>query len=223
MFSRVHPDVVYPVSSDVTEHDIDVVSDLWVMEGREVYRGARDPHYTHANVYWLYDEDLDRVGLAEHRHDDHGDVSLHWYYDSPFATLLQEKGWTEGESIWSQFDSGAVDRFLAEGRTTPESILEACLHGPTRVISPKMLITWPTVYSCETCGRKALKPFHEGCVETPLDIPSIEKLFCVDDDLIVHSPPSDSEVFRRERLLHASDPSSQPQALEPVEQAPPSA
>jgi hypothetical protein len=160
------------------------------------------------------------VGLAEHRHDDHGDVSLHWYYDSPFATLLQEKSWTEGESIWSQFDSGAVDRFLAEGRTTPEAVLEACLHGPTRVISPKMLVTWPTVYSCETCARKSLKPFHDGCTATPLDIPSIEKLFCVDDDLIIHYPPSGSEVFTWPRkLLHASDhPSEQPLELEQVAQ-----
>ena len=53
MFSAIDRKVVYPVSTDITEHDIDVVSDLWTMDGREVYRGRRDPTYTHANVYGL--------------------------------------------------------------------------------------------------------------------------------------------------------------------------
>ena len=67
MNSILDPNVVYEdISADVTEHDIDVVSDLWNMDGRDVYRGSRDPRYTHANVYWLYSEELTRVGLIEH-------------------------------------------------------------------------------------------------------------------------------------------------------------
>ena len=59
MYSILAPEFVYTdISPDITETDIDVVSDLWVMDGREVYRGGRDPRYTHANVYWLYDQYL---------------------------------------------------------------------------------------------------------------------------------------------------------------------
>jgi len=72
MYSILKPDFVYDdVSGDITETDIDVVSDLWTMDGRNVYRGSRDPRYTHANVYWLYDEDLQRVGCSEHDIQDH--------------------------------------------------------------------------------------------------------------------------------------------------------
>jgi hypothetical protein len=80
MFSRLKPEVLYDdVNPDITENDIDVVSDLWEMDGRDVYRGSRDPRYTHANVYWLYDTDLRRVGCSEHNTEDHGDFRLLWF------------------------------------------------------------------------------------------------------------------------------------------------
>ena len=103
MFSAIDRSVVYDVDTDITEHDINIVSDLWTMAGRQVYRGARDPNYTHANVYWLYDpEDLDRVGVSEHVIDAPANVNLLWYKDNPFGTLLQEDGWTEGDTIWKE-------------------------------------------------------------------------------------------------------------------------
>ncbi len=97
MYSILNPNVVYQdTSPDVTEHDIDVVSDLWDIDGREVYRGARDPRYTHANVYWLYNEDLERVGCAEHNKKDQADFRVLWFRESEFGTLLQED-WTIGD------------------------------------------------------------------------------------------------------------------------------
>jgi hypothetical protein len=83
MFSLLQPAFLYEdVNPDITENDIDVVSDLWEMDGREVYRGSRDPRYTHANVYWLYDVDLQRVGCSEHDLSDHGNFRLLWFQDS---------------------------------------------------------------------------------------------------------------------------------------------
>lgn len=195
MLSAIDRKVVYPVSTDITEHDIDVVSDLWTMDGREVYRGRRDPTYTHANVYWLYDEDLDRVGLAEHDLVDHADVHLRWYYESPFATLLQEKGWEVGDSIWTVLPESVFEQFTAEGWTTPRKVLERCLKSSVRVFSPDMILTPPTMYSCEKCAWASLEPLHAGCTESHLDVVNLSKVFFVDESLTLHTPPTGSKVF----------------------------
>ena len=147
MFSRLKPDFLYTdVSEDITENDIDVVSDLWNMDGKDVYRGSRDPRYTHANVYWLYDENLQRVGCSEHNITDHADVRLLWFRDTEFGTLLQEDGWEMGDDVWTHIPKHPFERFINEGWTTPNSFLENCLHGPTRIVTPKVLINLPKVY-----------------------------------------------------------------------------
>jgi hypothetical protein len=102
MFSQLNSSIVYEdVSPDIREHDVNVVSDLWSMGGREVYRGSRDPRYTHANVYWLYDEELQRVGLAEHDRTDNARFHLLWIDDNEFGTLLQEEGWKRKDSLFA--------------------------------------------------------------------------------------------------------------------------
>ena len=135
MQSILDPAIVYEVSRDVCEHDVDVVSDLWTMDDRNVYRGSRDTQYSHANVYWLYDEDLTRVGLIEHSLKDHADFRMLWFHETPFATFLQEDNWTQDQTIWTVLSPPAVERFLAEDWTTPETLLEACLHGDTRIVT----------------------------------------------------------------------------------------
>ena len=98
MESDLVPGVFYTdTGRDITEHDLDIVSDLWTIDGHEVYRGSRDPQYTHANVYWLYSEDLDRVGLSEHSLTDQADFRVLWFRDTEFGTYLQEDGWERGE------------------------------------------------------------------------------------------------------------------------------
>jgi hypothetical protein len=181
---------------DITEHDLDIVSDLWTIDGREVYRGSRDPRYTHANVYWLYSEDLDRVGLSEHSKQDQADFRVLWFRETDFGTYLQEDGWERGEDIWSSLPRSVFDRFVNEGWTVPNAFLEQCLYGPMRLLTPAMLRKFPDVYVCKVCKRKSLSP-QRGCqmVAEPLDFPTTEKVFFVDDDMIVYRPPPTSRVW----------------------------
>lgn len=217
MYSRLRPDFVYDdISGDVTETDIDVVSDLWSMDGRNVYRGSRDPRYTHANVYWLYDEDLQRVGCSEHDTQDHAVFHLLWFEANEFATLLQEP-WTAARDLWGTLPQRTFERFLNEGWTDPHSILEHCLHGPTRIVTPEIVRARPLVYSCSTCGRKSLSPLKNclGSTSAPLDIPSRSSVVFVDSDLGTYLPPPDSSVWVRLGLQSDASPLLPAQEQEP--------
>jgi hypothetical protein len=197
MQSELVPGFVYrDTGSDITETDIDVVSDLWNIDGKEVYRGSKDPRYTHANVYWLYSENLERVGLSEHSVTDQADFRVRWIRDTDFGTYLNEDGWENGEDLWAQLPRHVFDRFVNEGWTVPEAFLEQCLHGPLRVVTAAMLERLPTVYTCFKCGKKSLKP-SATCVmtEAPLDFPEREKVFFVDVDMVVYRPPVASSVW----------------------------
>jgi len=221
MQSVLDPSVLYrDLSRDISEHDVDVVSDLWSMDGRDVYRGSRDTHYSHANVYWLYTEDLERVGLVEHSLADHADFRILWFHNNPFATLLQEEGWTNEESIWSVLSRTAVERFLFEDWTTPEQILNGCLYGPMRIITVDMLLKTPTVHSCSDCNMKSLKKMECGSITTPLDYPEKAKILFIDEDLYVCKPPTHSRVwellgFTSPRRLHDDVQASQVSEQEP--------
>jgi hypothetical protein len=189
MFSTIDRSVVYDVDTDITEHDINIVSDLWTMAGQQVYRGARDPRYTHANVYWLYDPvSLDRVGVSEHALANPADVSLLWYKDNVFGTLLQEDGWTAGDTLWKEMPTHAYEQCMTEGWTTPTQLIERCLRGPMRIVTVDVLIERPTVYNCVTCGRVSMSAFPCG-VAAPLSIPEKEKVFFIDERMVVHTPP----------------------------------
>jgi hypothetical protein len=217
MFSQLESTFVYTdISSDITENDLDVVADTWDMDGREVYRGTRDPRYTHANVFWLYDDNLERVGCVEHSLQDHAKMRTLWFQESEFGTLLQEE-WTVDEDIWAKFPRHVFDRFLNEGWTTPTAILEHCLDGPVRVVTPSMLVKMPVVYTCSKCGKKSLTK-KDTCETTSsvLDIPVKEKVFFVDADCIVHIPPSDSRVWSMLQPQH-DDGSLLEQAQEQME------
>ena len=212
MYSILNPNVIYQdTSSDVTEHDIDVVSDLWEMDGHSVYRGSRDPRYTHANVYWLYNEDLERVGCSEHNVKDQADFRLLWFRESEFGTLLQEEGWTITDDLWSYLPRHTFDRAFNEGWTMPHTFLEHCLYGSLRVLTWKDIVRLPTVYSCSKCGARSLTSSKCRTESSVLDIPQQQKVFFVDEDMMVHIPPSGSSVwFRLQKQLRGGD-SSHPQ------------
>jgi len=217
MESKLDPAVVYEnTEPGITEHDIDIVSELWEMDGREVYRGVRDPEYTHADVYWLYSEHLERVGLVEHSKLDHAVFHVLWYHDSDFATFLQEDGWTTDKDLWSVLPRVVFDRFVNEGWATVDTVLEQCLHGPLRILTLDSVRQRPLVYTCDKCGRKSLTN-HPRCDMTSasLDLPQKEKVLFVDDDLVVHVPPPTSTIWYRlgftPELPHDDGSSHRPQ------------
>lgn len=222
MFSILKPSFVYKdISPDVTENDIDVVSDLWNIDGREVYRGSRDPQYMHANVYWLYDEGLARVGCSEHDKQDHTNFQVLWFDESPFTTLFQER-WTTQDEIWNYLPKHVVELFLSKGWTTPELFLEQCLQDELRIVTPSMITNgFPTVYTCPACGLKKLR--QSGCAVRPekITFPSKEKIFFVDDDLVVYLPPVKSSVWVKLGLVCDDDSLEQLQAQEQQEPRPP--
>jgi len=196
MQSILDPTVIYQnVSRDICEHDVDVVSDLWNMDDRDVYRGSRDTQYSHANVYWLYSEELTRVGLIEHSLSNHADFRILWFYENPFATFLQEDGWTQDDSLWTVVSQTAVERFHSDEWMTPHQILEACLYGDSRIVTLEMLLDPPTVHGCSECGTRCLKRLACENMTTKLTFPSKEKIIFIDDDLFVCVPPSGSRVW----------------------------
>jgi hypothetical protein len=220
MFSILNPSIVYTnISEEIFDHDYNFVADGWDMDGREVYRGNRDPHYTHANVYWLYDENLKRVGCAEHSLEDHGNFRLLWFRDDPFSTLLQEK-WSSSEDIWSQLPRHVFEKFLAEGWTTPARFLEHCLQGPLRIVTPQMILSMPKIYACDKCGRRSLSSFPCG-TERPLDFPDKSKIWFVNDEMMLFTPPTSTRVWSTVRLtLPPDDDSSHPSAVPEQAQVP---
>lgn len=193
MFSRLEPTVLYTdVSSEVVETDLDVMSDLWTMEGRDVYRGVRDPRYAHANVYWLYDDDMQRVGCAEHSLRDHAEFRLLWFRDDEFGTLLQEDGWITDGDLWSKTSRQTFERAVNEGWTTPKTFLQRCLNGPSRIVTPEMLmkpVTFPYCYKCDA--------YDHGDEQVTVTYPDTKKVVFVDCDLIVHVPPPQSSIWSR--------------------------
>ena len=195
MQSILDPRVVYTdLSRDITEHDVDVVSDLWSMDGRDVYRGSRDRHYSHANVYWLYSEELERVGLAEHSTENNADFRILWFYDNPFSTFFQEE-WTVTDSLWSTLPRTTVERWITEDLTTPEQVLNACLYGNVRILNIEYVLNPPVVYSCTECGWKSLKKLDCGDLTMRIDFPDKSKILFIDDDMYVCQPPADSKIW----------------------------
>lgn len=217
MFSRLKNGFLYTdVSSDITEADLDVVADTWDVDGREVYRGVRDPRYDHASVFWLYNDTLERVGCMEHSLDDHADMRALWFRDSEFGTLLQEDDWKEDRDLWSKLPRHVFERFLNEEWTTPESFLEHCLQGPVRIVTPSMVVLRPTMYVCSRCGRKSLRPLPEGCSseQVYLDFPDKAKTFFIDFDFVVYIPPPSSSVWSHLMPPQPDDGSLQEQEKE---------
>lgn len=192
MFSILRPALVYTdISPDICEHDEDIDAEEWSYEGRAVFRGVLDVSYKSHNldVFWLYDDNSNRVGLAEHDMHDHSVFRSLWFRDNAFGTLLQENWETDNKTVWSLM--------------TPESYQDNCSLTPAelavktegRIVIPEFLINGtPEVYTCTRCNKTSLLP--TTCYDTvkkKLKITS-DSLF-IDESYIIYRPPVDSLVF----------------------------
>lgn len=207
MLSILRKGVIYNnISSDIVEHDLDVDADQWNYDEKDVYRGSVDPDYLckGLNVYWLYDDNLKRVGLAEHEAKEPEVFKALWFYDNPFATLYQDPTWKSTQStLWSKLSNEAYQDFL-EGMDVQKEALKSGLL----LVTPNMLIERPKLYTCERCGMISLmeKGSCPSASASDLDFSKFSILF-LDEDYVIHervTQPSDASV---------QEPSSEPDSL----------
>jgi hypothetical protein len=141
MFSILRKGFVYRnISSDIVEHDVDIDADQWSYDGRDVYRGLPDPAYSpqNLNVYWLYDDDSKRVGLAEHEADAPEVFKALWFYENPFATLFQDPRWvSSGETLWSKLTNEAYQDCLEDDFKT---VFQRALKSGVALVTPELVI-----------------------------------------------------------------------------------
>ena len=195
MYSVLRPELFYTdISPDIVEHDNDIEVYTWDFDGREVYRGSLDIQYMkyNLNVYFLYDENLKRIGLVEYDADDLEDYAVLWFYDNPFARFYQNPEWkSTGRTLWSMISSEAYQDCLDDDFKT---VVERCLSSKYRLVTPEMLVRPPVLYKCSTCGKQSLTPL-KNCksVETEHYF-SFKNFLYVDDSYIIYEPPSDHQL-----------------------------
>lgn len=188
MFSLLRKGLVYTnLSSDIVEHDLDIDADQWSYDGKDVYRGSIDPEYLkyNLNVYWLYDDDSKRIGLAEHDPDDRVIFKSLWFYDNPFATLFQDSSWkSTGGTLWSKLSNEAYQDCLD---TDFKFVSIQSINSGVLLVTPDMLINKPQLYTCEKCNKKTLMASdscHQASVSI-LDFNQFSILF-LDDDFVIY-------------------------------------
>lgn len=186
MLSVLRKGLVYTnISTDIVEHDLDVDADQWNYDEKDVYKGSVDPEYISQglSVHWLYDDNLKRVGLAEHESNDLAVFKTLWFYDNPFATLYQDPTWkSTGNTLWSKLSNDAYQDYV-EGLL----IHDEALKSGVLLVTPSMLIEKPTLYTCETCNKKSLasKGMCPHASVSVLDFSKFSLLF-LDDDYVIY-------------------------------------
>ena len=91
--------------------------------------------------------------------------------------------------------------------------LERCLRGVIRIVTPEMLVKQPSVHACEKCNYLSLS--SSACSnERALTFPEKEKIWFIDDRMIVYLPPGKSSVWSLLGFTQPQphdEPSSEPQ------------
>jgi hypothetical protein len=211
MLSSLRKGLVYTnISSDIVEHDLDIDADEWCYDGRDVYKGSVDPAYiSHGlSVHWLYDDTLKRVGLAEHDAKEPEVFKALWFYDSPFATLYQDPTWkSTGNTLWSKLSNEAYQDYL-EG----VNIRDEALNSGLLLVTPIMLIEKPTLYTCDSCGKKSLTAENKcsHVLGSEIDFSTFSLLF-LDEDYVIHERSPDSITEQ------PSDASAEERSAQPVD------
>ena len=185
MLSKLRKGLLYPVSTDITEHDLDTDAETWTYDDREVFRGNVDPAYLSQglDVYWLYDDYNIRVGLAEHDHSDPNQFAALWYRENPFATLFQDDAWVgTGNTLWSTMPTAAYEDCMRMGIETVEDLIRTFPAMKTKLVTPRLLRqaeSW-----CATCCRPECK--KDVCLRDD------SRVLFVDDSFEIYSPPTPS-------------------------------
>lgn len=206
MYSVLHPEFVYTdISDEIAEHDLNYDAEEWNYDGKDVYRGCLDSNYEW-NVFWLYDENLKRVGLAEHDPETPDIFYSLWFHSNPFSTLLQEPNWeSQKETIWSKMSEEAYEDCLEDDI---ETFIEKTLYSNTRLITPEFLTKTPEIYECQKCNKRTLSlPSICSAVKKLPYITSDNTLIFILNSFEIYNAPVDSVVWNR---FVREEPSLQP-------------
>jgi hypothetical protein len=198
MYSGLKDLLYTDISPDITEQDEDHEASEWVYSDRTVYRGAIDVSYREhgLNVYSLYNEDSERVGIAEHLLETPAVFNALWFKENAWETLFQET-WTQDGTIFSKLSPEAYQDAL-------DSIL---LKGYKRLVLPEYIIKgFPDVYEC-SCSLSFSQT--KNC-QTKKKVLVTEPIF-IDDSFIVYNPPLDSKVWSKLAELRVSSSGEQGQ------------
>jgi hypothetical protein len=191
MFSRLRSGLVYlDISKDIIEHDEDIDADQWSYDNRDVYRGRFDPKYTSLdmNVYWLYDDNLNRIGLAEHESDDPEIFEVLWFRDNPYATLYQDDRWkSRGKTLWSLLSHEAYLDCLEDDFKT---IFDRCLSSKYKLVTPSMLIENPKIYECNVCKKRSFCVSKKCKDITESSYLPTNSILFIDDSFVIYEPPT---------------------------------
>jgi len=202
MYSILKPNYVYrDTSEDIADHDDDFEAEEWHYNGRDVYRGSLDRSFDW-NVYSLYDENSQRVGIAEHD-PDHPEIFFAlWFGKNDFSTLFQEEWESKNATVWSILSNEAYQDCLVDDFKT---VFDKTLDTNIRLITPQMVMTMPEIHECPKCGKKSLLPLS-GCpeVKRPYVGPDCSVLF-IDESFIMYTAPTDSRVWSKVHLHPPQD------------------
>jgi hypothetical protein len=208
MLSKLRKGLIYPVSTDITEHDIDTDAETWTYDDREVFRGNVDPDYLSQglNVYWLYDDYNIRVGLAEHEQSDPNQFIALWYRENPFATMFQDDRWVgTGDTLWSKMSPAAYDDCMRKGIENLDDLIREYPAMKTKLVTPGLLRqaeSW-----CATCCRSSCEKNVIG--RDDLSVLFVDDSFEIynapmplhDDEEQIHLPTSEVPLQEQEQVL----------------------
>lgn len=192
MISILRPSLVYTdISPDICEHDEDMDAEEWSYDGRSVYRGSLDLSYKNydIDVFWLYDDSSNRVGLAEHEPSDNTVFKTLWIQDNVYGSLLQEDWENTDKTIWSLMSEESYQDHLRLNTS------QLALKSFGKIIIPEYLLKGvPEVYHCEKCNKTSLLPLTcNDAVKKRL--PVTADSFFIDESFVLFKPCSDSIVF----------------------------
>jgi hypothetical protein len=203
MISILRPSLVYKVNREVADHDDEIDATEWSYEGINVWRGSLDVTFRdyEIDVFWLYNDSSECIGLAEHDSADHSIHKALFYKESSFGTLFQEE-WKQSGTLWSMLSPQAYQDFLES------SIDEIVLAGNGRIVTSSILLSNPEVYECSKCKKRSFTEFQCKDIKKKPFGPILNPIF-IDDSYVVYIPPTNSSVWSMIR----ADASSQKQPL----------
>lgn len=215
MFSGLRKDLLYTdISTDIMEHDEDIDAEEWSYNDKSVFKGVIDPRYTEKglDVYWLYDENLNRVGLAEHETEDHAKFNVLWFHENEFGTLLQED-WESDGTLWNKLTQEAYQDLLEDDFNT------ILLKGIGHFVTPEYIIHGlPEYYECECGFRSFSSSEHHIMKKSCITLSS--PIYFIDKSYSLFQVPSNSIVWSRLGLQHDGDDHRQ-QVQNPEEEVQP--